>query len=90
MPPDFLQVSTSSLNLRIFCLRSNNFQMGLNERAESRFVWNKFLLQPFQSQNLKSYCLPLMHGCKLFSFFNGIRIVMGFPYSRRDQSAKHQ
>lgn len=39
--------------------------MGLNERAESRFVWNKVLLQPFQSQNLKSYCLPLIHGCKL-------------------------
>ncbi|XP_037027285.1 phosphatidylinositol-3-phosphatase SAC1 [Bradysia coprophila] len=47
---------------RLHSMPPDFLQMGLNERAESRFVWNKFLLQPFQSQNLKSYCLPLIHG----------------------------
>lgn len=55
--------------------------MGLNERAESRFVWNKALLHPFQSQNLKSYCLPLIHGCKNIIRFYFTREFVQLIYS---------
>lgn len=37
-------------------------KMGLNERGEPRFVWNRFLLNNVKSQHLKQYCLPLVHG----------------------------
>lgn len=39
--------------------------MGMAERADQRFVWNRHLLSELQSSSaLKSYCLPLIHGCK--------------------------
>lgn len=64
-------------------VRLSYLQMGLNERAEPRFVWNGFLLQPFQSQNLKSYCLPLVHGCKfLFVIIESHKLIKLILYSR--------
>lgn len=40
--------------------------MGLHERAEPRFVWNRSLLNNLKSAHLRNYGLPLMHGCILF------------------------
>jgi SacI homology domain len=39
-------------------------QMGLLERADMRFVWNGFLLKPFQKPYFRQYCLPLILGCE--------------------------
>lgn len=46
------------------------FQMGMAERADQRFVWNRHLLSELQSSSaLKNYCLPIIHGCKWTSHF---------------------
>ncbi|XP_074644697.1 phosphatidylinositol-3-phosphatase SAC1-like [Tubulanus polymorphus] len=38
-------------------------QLPLHERADQRFVWNTHLLREFaQQQELKKYCLPILHG----------------------------
>lgn len=37
-------------------------QMGLAERADQRFVWNKYLMQHFSRADLKQYCLPVILG----------------------------
>lgn len=43
-------------------------ELGLAERADERFVWNRFLLKDFITFGLRKYCLPLIHGCKLLHF----------------------
>lgn len=38
-------------------------QLGLAERADPRFVWNRYLLDNFgQSPHLRQFALPLVHG----------------------------
>ena len=35
------------------------------ERADQRFVWNRYLLGPFSiNQAIARFCLPIIHGCK--------------------------
>ena len=35
------------------------------ERADQRFVWNRYLLTPFSAnKSMAQYALPLMHGCE--------------------------
>lgn len=51
---------------RLHSMPPEFLQVGLAERAESRFVWNGFLLQNFQTPMLRKYCLPVIHGCILF------------------------
>jgi uncharacterized protein Usg len=35
------------------------------ERADQRFVWNRYLLSPFSANKATlRYALPLIHGCK--------------------------
>lgn len=38
------------------------WQQSLWERADQRFVWNGYILQPFKNLHLKKFCLPLLHG----------------------------
>lgn len=38
--------------------------MGLHERADSRFVWNDYVLRGFQRADLRRYALPIQLGCK--------------------------
>ena len=36
------------------------------ERADQRFVWNRYLLAPFMTNKLATqFALPIIHGCKL-------------------------
>lgn len=43
-------------------------QMPLHERADERFVWNRFLIRDLASQpELSRFVLPVMHGCKHLS-----------------------
>lgn len=37
-------------------------KMSLHERADSRFVWNGYILKEFQRPELRCYCLPIMMG----------------------------
>jgi phosphatidylinositol 4-phosphatase len=39
-------------------------QLGLLERADTRFVWNGFLLKSFQKPHFRQYSLPLILGCE--------------------------
>lgn len=35
------------------------------ERADQRFVWNRYLLHPFSANRATlQFALPLIHGCK--------------------------
>lgn len=54
---------------RLHSMPPEFLQMGLFERADHRFVWNRYLLQSFQKSDLKKYCLPLVLGCKFFYSF---------------------
>lgn len=38
------------------------WQQSLFERADSRFVWNRYLLEPFQNPASRRFALPLIHG----------------------------
>ncbi|KAJ8912853.1 hypothetical protein NQ315_007985 [Exocentrus adspersus] len=38
------------------------WQQSLSDRADQRFLWNKYLLQPFRHLSSKRFCLPLLHG----------------------------
>lgn len=63
---------------RLHSMPPEFLQMGLLERAEPRFVWNRSLLQGLQQ--LKKYCLPLVHGCKrnvevFIFYFNWLLIL---------------
>ncbi|GLV39628.1 Sac1 phosphatase [Carabus blaptoides fortunei] len=37
-------------------------QLSLLERADLRFVWNGYLLKPFNSPEFHKFCLPIIHG----------------------------
>lgn len=40
--------------------------MPLHDRADSRFVWNAYLLQDLTSRPEQyKFCLPIIHGCIL-------------------------
>jgi phosphatidylinositol 4-phosphatase len=47
---------------RLHSMNPDILKMSLLERADSRFVWNGFLLREFQRSELRNYCLPLMMG----------------------------
>lgn len=34
----------------------------LHERADERFIWNKSLLEQFDSPDIATFCIPVMHG----------------------------
>lgn len=52
-------------------------QMPLHDRADSRFVWNTYLLQDLNSRPEQyKFCLPIIHGCILKS--NGLRNYICF------------
>lgn len=40
-------------------------QLGLAERAHQQFVWNGFLLKELLKTEMRRFCLPIVHGCKL-------------------------
>lgn len=41
------------------------FQLGLAERANQQFVWNGFILKEFMTNDMRRFCLPIVHGCKI-------------------------
>ncbi|KAJ8973053.1 hypothetical protein NQ317_011333 [Molorchus minor] len=47
---------------RLHDISSDFWQQSLLERADQRFIWNGYILQPFRSLGLQKFCLPLMHG----------------------------
>lgn len=49
---------------RLHSMSPEFLRLGLNERADSRFVWNGYLLKHFKKA--EHYCLPLILGCMLF------------------------
>jgi phosphatidylinositol 4-phosphatase len=49
---------------RLHSMSPDLIGMSLLERADSRFVWNGYLLKPFQKPELRRYCLPLLMGCE--------------------------
>lgn len=51
---------------RLHSMSPEFMQMSLLERADSRFVWNGFLLKDFQKPDLRRFALPLIMGCKCF------------------------
>jgi len=53
---------------RLHSMAPEFLQMSLYERADSRFVWNGYLLRIFQRQDMRRYCLPLMMGCMFSNF----------------------
>ncbi|XP_016845504.1 phosphatidylinositide phosphatase SAC1 [Nasonia vitripennis] len=53
-------------------------QMPLHERADSRFIWNSYLLQPLAARpEHHKFCLPIIHG---FVSLNTI-VVNGTPFN---------
>ncbi|KAK0077686.1 hypothetical protein PV325_003590 [Microctonus aethiopoides] len=45
-------------------------QLPLHERADTRFIWNAYLLQDLSSRPEHSkFCLPIIHGCILLIIF---------------------
>lgn len=46
-------------------------QLGLAERADQRFIWNRHILKEFQKLGLKRFCLPLILGCE-YSFLENV------------------
>ena len=49
---------------RLHSMSPDQLSLSLLERADQRFVWNLHLLRHFQRPELRSYCLPLLLGCK--------------------------
>ncbi|KAG5899838.1 hypothetical protein JTB14_012309 [Gonioctena quinquepunctata] len=47
---------------RLHDISPDFWQQSLCERADQRFVWNNYLLQPFKALGVKRFCLPLLHG----------------------------
>lgn len=47
---------------RLHSMSPDILKMSLHERADSRFVWNGFILKDFQRPELRCYCLPIMMG----------------------------
>jgi hypothetical protein len=44
---------------------SDFYSTSFIERADQRFVWNRYLLDPFLTNKiLAKFALPLIHGCK--------------------------
>lgn len=49
---------------RLHSMSPDQLSLSLLERADSRFVWNGYLLKSFQRPEMRQYCLPLLLGCK--------------------------
>lgn len=50
---------------RIYKNGSSFANKSLFERADQRFIWNRALMSRFsEDQELISFCLPIIHGCK--------------------------
>lgn len=47
---------------RLHSMSPDILKMSLHERADSRFVWNGYILKEFQRPELRCYCLPIMMG----------------------------
>ncbi|XP_031625272.1 phosphatidylinositide phosphatase SAC1 [Contarinia nasturtii] len=47
---------------RLSALDSNFYESGMAQRADSRFMWNGFLLKDFLTTSLRRFCLPIVHG----------------------------
>lgn len=47
---------------RLHAATKEFMQLGLAERADQRFVWNKHLMKSFLRPDLRQYCLPLILG----------------------------
>lgn len=44
----------------------NFYLTSVVERADQRFVWNRYLLNAFlTNKSMAKFALPLIHGCKL-------------------------
>lgn len=48
---------------RLHSMSPEFLNMSLFERADSRFVWNAYMLESFQKAELRRFCLPLLMGC---------------------------
>lgn len=47
------------------------------ERADQRFVWNRYLVNSFlANKSIAKYALPIIHGCKLTSKKNQNPIIL--------------
>lgn len=48
---------------RLHSMSPEFLQNSIHERADSRFLWNGFLLKDLRKYELRQYCLPLILGC---------------------------
>lgn len=47
---------------RLHDLTPDFWQQSMLQRADNRFVWNRYLLEQFKETNAKRFSLPLLHG----------------------------